>query len=189
MADPFSNPSSWDIIYFSGLPYIGRFHIKGATRSYKWDDKHTKGSIGYTDTFGGTKPKPFTIEFYITNGVQYLQWQAIVKIFTYGALTPPAFASSVTHPQLSDVGISSVVADSVGAAERIGDDGVYKADLVVREYFPKKPGNATTTPAGATATTPLALPGFTPSPAVLAREQALADVKARAAALGPLGGK
>lgn len=147
-ATPFSDPVSWDTIIVGGVSWFGRFKIKGAKRSYKWDIKDGLGLQGAIETYRGQTPSPFEIVFSLWTDQQFQLWDQFSLLFRYDGATPGVGVKPVDvfHPQLAKVGIYQIICEDIGAPEMVSDDGMWEASVNVREYFPPLPVNTTVTP-------------------------------------------
>lgn len=188
--DPFSFPGVWDTITVAGVQWQGKFEIRGAKRSYKWQVKDGAGVEGATETYRGKTPPPFHIRFYIWTEVMYVEWTSFVTLFQYNGTKIGGNVSPVdiSHPQLNLLGITQVICESVGGLEKVSDDLMFAADIELREFFPPVLQNATKTPLAASVSPPITFPGFKPSQAVLDKQAQIAMLQQRAAAAGAIGG-
>ena len=178
---PWAAPNIWDAFYASGVPWVGKVEIRGAYRTYKWDVKPAPGIEGFNQTYRGKPHKPFHIVFYIWTYSMYVYWSSTYqKLFQYTGAAGVVLPVKVYHPSLSGLGITSVVADEVGAVEKVSDDMMYRADVLVHEFYPPILVNATNTPVAAAGVNPL-IPG-TPPPYAAATIAAQQAAQARAAA-------
>lgn len=147
-ATPFTDPVSWDTVRISGAPWFGKFEIKGAERSYKWDIKDGLGLQGAIETYRGQTPSPFEITFYLWTSEHFREWQIFSLFFRYDGATPGVGVKPVDifHPALNYIGIYQVICEGIGAPEKISDDLMFSVSVKLREYFPPPQINTTVTP-------------------------------------------
>ena len=88
-ASPFSRPDVWDTITISGKSWTGKFEIRGARKSYKWDQKDGAGLEGAYLTYRGKAITPFHIYFYVWTDDIYAAWDSFSKLFNYSGVKPP----------------------------------------------------------------------------------------------------
>ncbi len=184
---PFDDPQTWDYLTVGGIVWSSKVIIRRARRSYKWDVKNPAGQVGQNQTFRGNQYPAFELVFYFWDTDGWLKWQDFSKAFIIDASkagSPSSLAVGIYHPSLAVLGISAIVVDDIGVAERLSDGGEYSATVTVREYKPVTTKNATATPPGAK---PATRTGVTTvdrpeSPDILEARAALADAMARNAA-------
>lgn len=179
---PWAQPNIWDAFYASGVPWVGKVEVRGAVRSYKWDVKPAPGIEGFNQTYRGKPHKQFHILFYIWTDSMYVYWSSTYqKLFQYIGTAGYVLPVKCYHPSLAGLGITSIVADEVGAVEKLSDDMMYAVNLTVHEFYPPILVNATATPAAAAGVNPN-IPGIPPpSAAYLAAQQELAQARTAAA--------
>jgi hypothetical protein len=179
---PWAQPNIWDAFYASGVPWVGKVEVRGAVRSFKWDVKPAPGIEGFNQSYRGKPHKPFHIVFYIWTDSMYVYWESTYqKLFMYSGGAGVVVPVKCYHPSLSGLGITALVADEVGAVEKLSDDMMYAATLTVHEFYPPVPTNATATPVAAAGVNPH-IPGF-PSPSAewIRAQQELAQARTAAA--------
>ena len=183
-ASPFSRPDVWDTITISGKSWTGKFEIRGARKSYKWDQKDGAGLEGAYLTYRGKAITPFHIYFYVWTDDIYSAWDSFSKLFNYSGIKPPGpLPLSIAHPSLALLGLTQIAVDYVGALEKISDDLMFRVDVQVREFQPPPLLNATKTPVNAQVIDPDAV-GARPVNARIAALQAQLDARKTAAGLG-----
>jgi hypothetical protein len=186
---PYFQSQSWDIITINGAPWGGpagmgaAIEIDGASRFFKVDQKDGQGLDGATQTYRGTKPKPFKLIFSWWNDAQDAYYAFFVyPIVNYRAskpgMPPPVYA--VSYPSLATLGISAILIEDIGAQKVDRDTKLSRAVWTVREFLPPPPVPATVTPlaappaisgaGGATAVSPYAAQNIADQNAI-ARDQ------------------
>lgn len=195
-SSPWSVPALWDSITIGGIQYGwaystigGKVRIRKGCRNYKIQVKDPSGSDGAVVTYRGIHPKEFDVVFYMWTTDQYDHFTndvlpAILNAGTLKSTTTPK-SLGVSHPSLSNLGISSVVVANIGAVEPVDVDGpnVFTCVVAVQEYLPPPPKNTTTTPSGTANVNQPTSPGLQASAAVQKRQAEIAALKAQAASL------
>lgn len=179
---PWSQGVNWDTIYINSIPWWGKIQIRGAARRFAWDVKHSQGLVGFNQTYRGQPHKPFGIRFFIWTDSMYNYWVNAYQVILM-SLAGISIPVPVSHPSLSNIGITGICIDEVGGIEQISDDMMFKVDVGVHEYLPVKPIPVTTTP---TAPAPPPKPTAGSPPAyttALVSENAAAQAR-QASALG-----
>lgn len=181
---PWAQPNIWDSFFASGIPWVGKVVIRGARRAYKWDVKPVPGLEGFNQTYRGKPHHSFAIDFYIWTDSMYTYWATVYqKLFQYIGSAGLVLPVKVYHPSLTNLGITAVVADGVGAVEKMSDDLMFKSTVDVHEFYPPVLVNVTTTPPAAAGANPN-VPGVPPpQAAILQAEQSKAQAQ-QAAVLG-----
>jgi hypothetical protein len=179
---PWAQSGLWDTLFISGVPWQGRIKIRGAQRTYQWDTKHSAGVQGYVTTYRGQPHKNFWIDFFIWTDSMWAYWSTTYQLlFQLNGVAGVVLPVKVYHPSLTAIGITAIVADSIGAAEVVSDDMLLKVPVEVHEFYPPIPVNATATPAAAAGVNPN-IPGIPPpSAAALAAAQQAAQARQAAA--------
>ena len=179
---PWAQPGIWDTLFVSGVPWQGRIRIRGAQRSYKWDVKAAPGIEGFNQTYRGKPHKNFYIDFDIWTDSMYVYWASTYQLlFQYSGVAGIVSPVKVYHPSLTNLGITAIVADHIGAVEQVSDDMLFRVSVEVHEFYPALLVPATTTPAAAAGVNPK-IPGIPPpSAAYIAAQQELAAAKQAAA--------
>lgn len=143
--NPISNPQAWDFITVAGVnsPIIkGKLDCK---RTYKWDVKEGKGTQGATETFVGVPPVKFSVTFYLYLVDDFRKWDEFRALLTYDPTKKDASAVDIYHPSLADIGVKSVVVESIGAVTYEGN-GEYNVTVEFLEYTVPPKASAVSTP-------------------------------------------
>lgn len=194
VSDPWSDPVSWDTILVSGKPWGtgtlvgGGILVRGATRFYRIDQKDAKGQEGSTQTYLGTRPKPFKLVFrmWTTKQFQYFNTQILPLFFYTGNFSSgqQVYTIPIAHPQCAMCNIASVLTDEIGPIEVDEHTKMLHFTIGVREYYPAQPGNASTTPTAPNPNAGTGKPGYAP-PVKIQINQLTIEQLQRQAGLGP----
>lgn len=147
MLDPFSYPFEWDIVRIAGVTCPGYCKIDGFTRPYGWDVKKGKGTLGAVVTFVSSDPAKGSITFYLWTKDHFDRWLSFRKLFAYDPTKKKLEAVDIYHSSLEDIGIKSVVIESIGMIVR-ESGGLYSIKVDMLEYFPPPKKSAVATPSG-----------------------------------------
>lgn len=185
---PWDDPTTWDTIFITGIPWQGKFEIKGAKRTYKWDVKPAPGIEGFNQTYRGQPHALFRIRFYLWTPSMYYYWiTAIQPLFMYSGIKDLVLPVKVYHPSLANIGISACVCDSIGNIEKVNDELMFAVDVDLHEFLPTTVLNATSTPLAAIGIN-ADVPGVPPASAAVLAGPLAAAAANQAAALGTAGG-
>lgn len=128
----------------AGVALPGIAKVTGCEAFAKLDVPDGAGTSGATVNYKGQKPKTFTVELHLLEEEDYDEW--LDGQGRQILLTPPtgkkAQAFDVFHPSCDEVGITSALRESVGAADPVGD-GSYKVKIVLMPSAPPKPSSST----------------------------------------------
>lgn len=145
--NPLDNPDVWDTIAVGSMVNPGICKIGDIKRKNTWDVKKGKGTLGATITFVGRDPIEFTITFYLWLPEHFTEWGEFRKQFEFDPTKKGVSAVGVFHPALADIGIDSVVTESIGALKNEGKN-MWTIEVGLLEYFPPPKKAATGTPNG-----------------------------------------
>lgn len=146
--NPIENPQAWDVIYLGQTPSPGMCKLGGGfDRTYEWDTKKGKGTIGATSTFVQGPPVEGTITFYLWKVAHFTEWGIFRNLLKYDPLKKTAQAVDIYHPALADLTIHSVVTKKIGKIVHEGKQ-LYSITVDFLEYFPAPKKSATGTPTG-----------------------------------------
>ena len=188
VSDPWSDPTSWDTIWISGVPWGGpytvggKITVRGASRFFKWDPKEAKGQDGTNPTYLGTRPKPFKLIFQMWTSAQWDYWNnSVLPFFYYSGVIGKVWPLPLSHPATSICNISNIITEDIGQPEVDDDTKLLTQVIVVREYLPAAVGNASVTPVGPNPAVGPPKPGRVPSPAVQAAQGEVGALEEQAA--------
>ena len=179
---PWAQSTIWDTVYINSVPWWGKIQLRGAALKYLWDVKHSQGIVGFNQTYRGQPHKPFQIRFFIWTDSMYNYWVSAFQVLLK-SLAGISLPVPISHPSLTNLSITTICIDELGAIEQVSDDMMFKVDVMVHQYLPPAPVPVTTTPASPAAP-PKPKAGAPPAFAsALAVENAAAQAR-QAAALG-----
>jgi hypothetical protein len=145
IADPLLSPGDWNTVTIGGLALPGMVRVTGA-RKYDWDKKTGKGAAGTTTTLKGKPAAEFEVELTLWDSTHFPIDDLIVSSISFDPEKGiPVVARDLYHPALAQLGISSSVAEEIGALEHQGG-GLFKRKIKFIEYRPPPPVNASATP-------------------------------------------
>jgi hypothetical protein len=147
--DPFTSPDTFDSFQAGNLTWFSKVEVHKPHRPYKWHKKSAAGQEGATQTYRGKSPPKFEVDFYLWTTGHFLNWYLFQQQFSYTGVIGKVIPVQVYHPTLAMVGINEVVCTSLGAPERVSDDGMWRAKVELEEYFPPLPAPANVTPVAA----------------------------------------
>lgn len=127
----------------------GICEIIGADSPRAWDERQGYGLTGATVFYHGTKLSHFSIKFWLYTAQDWDDWHAFRPLVDRPPIGKRARSLDIAHPLLEDLGIRSIVIESVGVAEQ-ADDGVWTIELKVIEF--RQPKFTMAKPEGSTAT-------------------------------------
>jgi hypothetical protein len=188
--DPINYAQEWDVIRVAGVKSPGRVSLSEIKRAHEWDVKKGKGVKGATITFVQKPPASFKATFELgylaldgSGGPQhFIDWAKFRPLFEYDPTRKAVIAVDIYHPSLADVDITSVVTESIGGIEHVGE-GLYRVEVEFLEYFPQAPQNASGTPNGSTGSkVAQGISGDQPGTPPPTAEQLLNDVNGQLAA-------
>lgn len=157
--DPFTSPDTFDSFTAGGLTWFSKVEVHRPRRPYKWHKKGAAGQEGATQTYRGKDPPQFEAHFFLWTTGHFLNWYLFQQQFAYAGVIGKVIPVQVYYPTLAMAGINEVVCLSLGEPERISDDGMWRAVVILEEYFPPLPAPANVTPvAAATASTGFNIP-------------------------------
>ena len=153
MADPFSDPQSYDVVSIDGLECPGIIAPGGLTgfkRNTEWDVKKGKGTKGGTATLSQLPPSKGSIKFLLWSKFHVDAWDQLYRQrFKYDPTKKTKNAVDIYHPTLAKLDIHSVVTESIGPEEPEGK-GLWSITVDLLEYMPPAKKTATSTPTGST---------------------------------------
>lgn len=174
--NPLDNPELYDAVSIGGVLSPGVCIIGDVKRKNSWDVKKGKGTLGATITFTGREPISFSIEFLLWTPDHFTQWGTFQKQFEFDPTKKAVTAISIFHPQLSDLGIDSVVCESIGIKKDKGKK-LWSVEIGLLEYFPPPKAAATGTPSGSKSSSDANKPpGSPPDPIADAQQAEIANL-------------
>ncbi len=153
MADPISDPQSYDVVTIDGLENPGIIApggISGFKRDTEWDVKKGKGTKGGTATLSQLPPSKGSIKFLLWSKFHFDAWDQLYrKRFKYDPTKKSAQAVDIYHPTLAKLDIHCVVTESISIEQPEGK-GLWSITVELLEYLPPAKKTATSTPTGST---------------------------------------
>ena len=142
-------PSPLDTVEIGGQTCPGICTWHGWGRKYKWDAKGGKGAQGETLTYTMRHAARGTFRFWLYAGLHFVLWEGFRPAFLYDPTKQPnTQAVSIFHPCLADLGIGSVICESLTAAAPQGA-GLWMIEAELAEWNPVPKGAAVATPTAA----------------------------------------
>lgn len=138
VVNPLDNEDLYDVVTLGGVTSPGVVKISGHTSKENWDVKDASGQSGAAMTRKGQKPVEFTCEFFLADREEFDAWPAFRAAIesTVAGKTPKAL--DIYHPDLAEVGISSVVKGEVLGTLHDGKGGQTKT-VKFTTYMPPRP--------------------------------------------------
>lgn len=153
MADPFSDPQSYDVVTIDGLENPGIIApggITGFKREAEWDVKKGKGTKGGTMTLSQLPPSKGSIKFLLWSKFHVDAWDQLYRQrFRYDPTKKTKQAVDIYHPSLQKLDIHSVVTESISLETPEGK-GLWSITVDLLEYLPPPKKTVTSTPSGST---------------------------------------
>ncbi len=177
--NPIANAESWHTVTIANEISPGACELSGFKRTYGWDIKKGKGTLGATLTFNESPPVEGTIKFMLWEDFHFVQWDDFRKHFKYDPTKKGASAVDIYHPSLADIDCKSVVCKSIGAIEHEGK-GLYSISVELIEYHPPPKKSAVSTPDGSKSNTTAKTSGVTPDPIADAQQAEIKRLLAEA---------
>lgn len=143
--NPIDNPQAWDVIVIGSATSPGICKVSEFKRAFEWDVKKGKGTFGSTVTFVGRPPAKGSITFYLWTAQHFTDWETFRPLLKYDPTKNTVKAVDIFHPSLADIGISSVVTESLGNIVHEGNQ-LYSVKVDFLEYFPPPKKSAVSTP-------------------------------------------
>lgn len=176
--NPIENPEAWDKVEIGQQESPGVCKVGDFKRAHEWDIKKGKGTIGGTVTFVGRPPAKGTITFYLWEAEHFEEWARFRPLLQYDPTKAAVTAVDIYHPSLADIGINSVVTESIGAIQHEGKQ-LYSIAVDFLEYFPPPKKSAVGTPTGSKSTAGKT-PGTTADPIADAQQKEIAALLVKA---------
>lgn len=140
---PVAYPRVWDVVSVGTVLSPGYCVVTGWKRSYEWDVKKGKGTIGGTSTFVQTPPAEGEITIYLwddgtlgTGHDHFLEWALFQPLLQFDPTKKTVTAITIYHPVLLALGITSVVCDEIGQIETDKATLMSTVTCKFHEYFP-----------------------------------------------------
>ncbi len=151
--NPFEHEELFDHVVLAGVRSPGKVTLSGHKRAEKWDVKEGDGTGGATTTRKGEKVAQFTATFSLwwnpADGVDHFtEWASFLTVLRSSTAGKDPVALDIAHPDLAELGITSVVVEEIGGKQHDGKGGATVA-VQFLEYRPAKPKSGT--PSGSAA--------------------------------------
>ena len=182
--DPILNAQDWDVITLGGQLSPGVCEVSEFKRAHEWDQKKGKGTLGATATYVGRPLAKGSIKFKLWTSLHFQQWDLFRQLFQYDPTKQNVTGVGIYHPSLADIGITSVVCESIGNIVHEGD-GLYSVTVELLEYAPPPKASAVSTPTTSKTTTTIAPgspPGAPPDPVADAQQKEIKTLLQQASA-------
>jgi hypothetical protein len=145
--DPIANPQSWDVVVIGTQTSPGFCKVGEFKRAFEWDVKKGKGTLGGTVTFVGRPPARGSITFYLWTREHFTAWDTFRDLLKFDPSRHAVQAVDMFHPSLADIGVNSVVTESIGNIVHEGSQ-LYSITVEFLEYFAPPKASAVGTPTG-----------------------------------------
>lgn len=156
--NPIDNPQAHDFIVLGSEQSPGICRPFEPKRRAEFDVKKGKGTFGSTITYVGRPPAKWELVFELWLARHWEEWAAFVPLLNYDPTKKKIQAIDIYHPSLAEIGIKSVVTESIGMIKHEGKQ-LYTRAIELMEYFPSANKSAVGTPTGSQATSPNAAGG------------------------------
>jgi hypothetical protein len=150
--NPIDHEDLYDKIELARVRSPGKVTLSGHELAQHWDVKEGVGQNDAKLTRKGKKAQAFSASFYLvkdeTEGIdEYAEWDDYLPLLmSFQGEGKTAKAGDVYHPDLAELGITSVVVDTIGGKVHDGKGG---ATVVVKFIGYKIPKPAGGSPKGA----------------------------------------
>lgn len=148
----FQLPDPWDVVQISGQICPGYCTIEGFERKWNWDVKNGKGAQGTTKSYVAKPDVTGRFTFYVWTGQQFTQWEQFRPLFLYDPTKKNIQSVDVLHPSLQDLGITSLVCNSLSPLKHTGH-GLFTCVAEMGEFTIPPKAAAVATPTGSNSTT------------------------------------
>ena len=136
--NPLDDPALYNVVELGGVQSPGRVTITGHDRKQGWDIKKGSGQKGATTTRSTVDPVEFTCSFYLADREDFDAWPTFLATVNSTADGAAPLALDIYHPDLAEVGITSVVKATVAGTTHDGMGGQTKV-VKFLEYRPPAP--------------------------------------------------
>lgn len=170
LLSPIQFPETWDVLFIGQKMSPGVISkVAGFERTYDWDVKKGKGTVGATTTFVGKPPSEGSFTFQLWTDTHFELWNEFVLLLKYDPTKNTVSAVDAYHPALVGSDITSLVTQKISPVLHVGG-GLYEVTVSFLEYFPAPKKNATGTPDGSKTTQKGTTPGDPPDPVADAQQ-------------------
>lgn len=157
--NPLDHPEQYDRLILVDQPSPGICRLGGPMLDHGWEKQKPKGSSGAETVHNGDDLVEFTVELYLWRDDRvdhFAGWEAWRPLLRRPIAKGASKALDVYHPQLAELGVTSVVCSKEGSLEPDGKGGA-RVRLTFLQYRPPQPkaagkptGSAATAPGGST---------------------------------------
>lgn len=179
--NPIDYPQDWDVVRIGQAISPGICKVGEFKRAHEWDVKKGKGTLGATVTFVARPPAKGSITFKLWTSAHFTAWDSFRPLLQYDPTKKSVQAVDIYHPSLADIGLTSVVTESIGNIVHEGDQ-LYSITVEFLEYFPPPKGSAVSTPTGSRSTQSNTTPGAPADPVADAQQKEIGELMKQAAA-------
>lgn len=145
--NPISEPV--DFVTLAGVRSPGIAEITGFTVPLRWDERRGYGLSGATLRFRGVALSRGKLILRLVTEEHWADWETFAPLVQRPPLGERAHSLEISHPILEDLGVRSVVIESVSQPTQTAD-GVWTIEIALIQW--QRPIVAVSTPAGATPT-------------------------------------
>jgi hypothetical protein len=145
-ADPWNNPTAWDVIQFGGVTSPGICEVGEFNREYEFDTKKGKGAAGAVSTLTGLPPAKGKVKFWLWMASHATQWDAFVAILKQYPTKQAVNAATIYHPGLAFIDVNQVTVTKIGSPVKEGGGPFLSITVDFLEYAPPPAVSITSTP-------------------------------------------
>lgn len=145
--NPISEPQDFAIV--AGVRTPGICEIVGFKSTLRWDERRGYGLSGATLRFRGIALARGKLILRLYTDQDWADWDTFAPLVARPPLGERAHSLEISHPILEDLGVRSVVVESVGQPTQSSESGgVWTIEIALIQW--QRPIIAVSTPAGAT---------------------------------------
>lgn len=143
--NPITEPVDFAIL--AGVRTPGICEVQGFKIPLRWDERRGYGLSGATLRFRGIALSRGKLILRLYTEQHWTDWETFAPIVQRPPLGERAHSLEISHPILEDLGVRSVVIESVSQPTQTAD-GVWTIEIALIQW--QRPQIALSTPAGAT---------------------------------------
>lgn len=146
--NPIDDEELYDAIVVAGRRSPGQVTLSGHDLAIGWDVKKGSGQAGASMTRTSEDPIQFSASFYLTDVEDFAAWPSFLELVKSSVAGTTPKALDAYHPDLAEVGITSIVLAKQCGTVHDGKGGQTKT-LLLSQYRPPQPKGGS--PKGSTA--------------------------------------
>lgn len=129
--NPLTDPV--DYILLSGERSPGIADVEGFTSPRRWDERKGYGLSGGTVIFRGIGLAAGTVSLRLFESEHFERWDTWKNLVQRPPIGTRGHAMDISHPQLDDLGVTSVVIEDVSQLEQT-EDGIWTVKIRMKEF-------------------------------------------------------